>query len=170
MNRNYGRQEAGPRICVIGVGSPFGADAVGMDAVDQLRSRSALCGCGRNLSFQQLDRPGPALLEELRDSDVAVIIDAMQAGLPPGTVRCIELGELLERPTKLSVHDFGVAQAVALGQALGDLPSILVLVGIEIGEGHTPVPLEVQELEEIVDRVIRNAADGRNACAGVRAR
>ena len=70
-----------------------------------------------------------------------VLVDAVSAGAAPGTVRALECrngqwGDAL--PTAAaSTHGLGLAEAVALGSALGNLPPHLLLVGIEVCDtGH----------------------------------
>jgi hydrogenase maturation protease len=128
-------------ISLIGVGSPFGDDTLGWRAVDWLQG-SALPACYPTIhfTFHQSDRPGAFLLEQLRGCDGAIIIDAMQAGLPPGTVRQFSAEQIGSETGLLSTHGFGVAETLALGHSLAKatgeselLPKQLSIIGIEMG-------------------------------------
>jgi hydrogenase maturation protease len=114
---------------VIGLGNAFrGDDAVGLLVARRLRDR--VTGLAR-----VLDRPvlGPDLLELWEGRVLAVVVDAMQTGRPPGTQHRIEVGAhpLPASLAATSSHGFSLAQAIALGQTLGRMPRRLVLFGIE---------------------------------------
>lgn len=124
-------------ILILGVGSPFGADRLGWQAVAALE-RLPLAAEFPHLSirYEQSDRPGSRLLTLLGQADAAIIIDAMRAGLPAGSVRRFSPDELSAESGLMSTHGFGVADALALGRALGGLPGEIVVIGIEMGDGE----------------------------------
>lgn len=133
----------GHTVTIIGVGSPFGADQLGWFAVDWLeRSELSKRFSDLQLNFYQVDRPGALLLEQLHDADAAIIIDAMQSGSSFGTLRTFTVDEVLRQHTGLvSSHAFGVSESLALGATLGELPRLLMIVGIEMGDGIREVLL-----------------------------
>ena len=117
---------------VIGIGSPFGGDSVGFEAIERLRKeRDRFPATTELLS---LDRPGSSLVPFLEDAKIVVLIDAMQSGQPPGTVQRLQLTELLAEATHPSSHSLGVAEALALAKALGVLPGKIFIYGIEMDE------------------------------------
>lgn len=122
-------------VVIIGVGSPFGTDQIGWLAVDWLqRSDLQKDFADLQLYFTKADRPGALLLERLHGMDGAIIIDAMQAGLPPGDLRTFTPDQLFTQQTALvSSHAFGVAEALALAASLGELPWRMTIIGIEMG-------------------------------------
>lgn len=91
-----------------------------------------------------------------------ILIDAIKAGTPPGTVSLFEASEtpLPKAPFRHSSHLFGVAEAVETARALGDLPKQLWIVGVEAedfgyGEGLSApvaaaVPAAVQAIKEFL--------------------
>ena len=123
-------------ILILGVGSPFGADRLGWQAVAALEQQLATQFPHLTIRYEQSDRPGRRLLNLLGQADAAIIIDAMQAGLPAGSVRRFSFDELSAEAGLMSTHGFGVADALALGRALGGLPGEIVIVGIEMGDGE----------------------------------
>ncbi len=124
-------------ILILGVGSPFGADRLGWQAVAALEQQSLAAQFPHlAIRFEQSDRPGSRLLNLLGQADAAIIIDAMRAGQPAGSVRRFSVDELNAESGLMSTHGFGVADALALGRALGGLPGEMVVVGIEMGEGE----------------------------------
>lgn len=121
-------------ITVFGIGSPYGADQIGWQAVEFLKKDQALQSLtGNSINYLSLDRPGMALLEYLGRVDYAILIDAVAGGVS-GNVIEVEMNQLLTNPVSLSSHKAGVAEALAMGDALNSLPQKIEVFGIETGE------------------------------------
>lgn len=114
---------------ILGIGSPAPDDRIGWEAADFLRRRYRY---DEDIEVELCDRPGIGLLAYFRRASRVIIVDAMHAGLAPGDVRLL-LPEQLEGAGAFSSHDAGVAEALALADALGELPDRLVIIGIEAG-------------------------------------
>lgn len=123
---------------VIGVGSPFNGDTLGLQAIALLQQEKRLSTSPFLLEFLALDRPGSSLIAHFGDAEAVVLIDAMQSGQTAATVRRLHPGELLQQAGIPSSHSLGVAEALALASALGELPQTLLLYGIEAGETVEP--------------------------------
>lgn len=132
-------------LVVVGVGSPFGDDALGLDVIDALRRRR-IVKPGWVIELVKADRPGVHLLELLRERDAAILIDAMSSGAEPGTVRLLARSELARYCQAYSSHELGVADVLALGDKLQVLPSKLELVGVELTSELT---------EALLTRIVR---------------
>jgi hydrogenase maturation protease len=85
---------------------------------------------------------GFALLDALAGIDEAILIDAVQSGAAAGTLHRFDAAAAPLPPDQLrcSTHLLGIAEAIELARALGQLPARLVVYGIEgadfgIGEG-----------------------------------
>ena len=130
---------------VAGVGSPAVGDRIGWRVVERLATEE-VDRPGR-VRLQALDRPGPALVAALQGAAFAVIVDAVRSGGPPGGLHRFGPQDRLPQGRPASSHDFGVAEALALGERLGDLPP-WVLIG---AEADTEADLE----EAVVARVAR---------------
>jgi hydrogenase maturation protease len=121
------------KLLILGIGSPFGQDSLGWQAIDGLVE----CGLQQRLAchevfLQKADRPGALLLEHMRGMDVAILIDALIGGDEPGRVHSLTVEETAQGELALSGHDLGVAGALALGDALGDLPERVLVLGVEV--------------------------------------
>jgi len=114
---------------VIGIGSPFGDDAVGWRVIELLRGRLV-----SGVELLALDRPGPGLVTALEGVEHAVIIDAIRSGGSAGDLHRIAFEALAWAPDSPSSHGFGVAHALRLAAALGSLPPRLEIHTIELGE------------------------------------
>jgi len=114
---------------VIGLGNEHrGDDAVGLLIARRLRSR--LAGAGRVV---ELSSDGTGLLDLWDGLDLVVVVDAVTARRPPGTIHRIEVDDR-PFPSSLratSTHGVSLGEAVALGQALGRMPRRLVVYGVE---------------------------------------
>jgi hydrogenase maturation protease len=125
------------KAAVLGVGSPFGDDRLGWEAVAALRREPAFAGWeARGLvTAEALDRPGIGLVSRLARDGRVVLVDAIRSGARPGTLHHIGLDELLAcRASPASSHGIGLADALALARALDQLPARLVIFGVESGE------------------------------------
>jgi hydrogenase maturation protease len=135
------------RLILLGIGSPFGDDTLGWQLLDVL-AEQGLELPGWQVTYAKADRPGPGLLEHLKDTDAAVLLDAMQADDPPGTVRLVEPAQLASHPSLTSSHAMGVAESLALGRQLRMLPPKLHILGIQMGA--QPGPDEVAQARAVI--------------------
>ena len=117
------------RIVIIGVGNEYrGDDAIGLIAARRLREH-----LGPQANIRELSGEGAAVIEAMQGVDIAIIIDAAESGADPGTIfRYDASSEKI--PTghfHYSTHAFSVAEAVETARALGQLPKMVIVYGIE---------------------------------------
>lgn len=146
-----------PPIQIIGVGQDWrGDDAVGLLVVRYLQSRLPS-------SIIIRESPGFALdlLAAWQDAEAAILVDAVHSQVKPGTIyhfdaHCEPIP--LEIFPSTSTHGWGVAEALALGRILRQLPPYLSIYGIagkNFGLGMS-VSLEVREaIVTVADQVIK---------------
>lgn len=151
MNFVLNDSEANQAIVLIGVGSPFNDDTLGWQLLDALQQELATLP-GYEWVFEKADRPGPVLLERMKGYKRAVLLDALDAGLSPGTIQVLRKEELAQIQRPASSHAIGVAEVLALGERLQMLPSELYLLGIQMGTALSEqvVQAAVAKLEEIL--------------------
>jgi hydrogenase maturation protease len=141
-------------LLVIGIGNPdCGDDAIGPLVARRLTGRVPP-------GVAILERTGDmlGLIEDWTGGDGVVLIDAAAAVTSPGTIHRIDLlRESLPAGLSLaSTHAFGVADAVGLARALGQLPARLVVYAVEGGRfdpGAPPSPEVVKAGERVAARV-----------------
>lgn len=122
-------------VSIIGIGSPFGADRVGLQVMDWLARDPALAR-RRDVRLCHADRPGVRLLDDLYDVDAAILVDAVYSAGPAGQVLRLGLGQLSQVRFVTSSHAQGVAETLALGQVLGLLPAFLSILGMAVEQGR----------------------------------
>jgi len=129
------------RTLIIGAGNHYRRDdAAGLLVAARLKARA----CD---SFEVIEQSGEgaALMEAWKQADRAIIIDAVCSGGEPGTIyRWDARADTIPRNSfQRSTHAFGIAEAIEMARALGELPSHLIVYGIEgetfdIGIGVSP--------------------------------
>ena len=136
---------------MLGVGSPFGADTLGWQVVErlevELRCRDRL---RQAIELRREDRPGIRLLELIRPYDHVVLVDAVVADAPPGTLHHLQGDTLLDFRAVPSTHAAGIPEALALGAALGDLHAVIELFGLSVEPATIPSPDAVLRLATAV--------------------
>ncbi len=140
------------RLKVIGVGNAWrGDDAVGLLVARRLKEDPlplvSVVECRGTLT---------AVLEAWKDAAGAIVVDAVFSGSRPGTIYRFNAhgaGVPLELSRSPSSHGWGVAEALALGRVLQDLPPWLIIYGIE-GQNFGPG----QEVSQEVAAAIPEAA------------
>ena len=102
--------------------------------------------------------PGPGLVSLLEGRSKVVIVDAVDAGHPPGTVLRFRADEALpvESGRRHSLHQGDVLEYVRLAEALGMAPEEVVVIGVQpdrLSPGEKlspPVARAVREAAELV--------------------
>ncbi|MGE0521022.1 MAG: hydrogenase maturation protease [Candidatus Binatia bacterium] len=138
---------------VIGIGSPCGDDRIGLVVAAKLRTVPL-----RGVEVVLADRPGIGLMDALADAGAVILIDAVRAPAPAGSVYDLDLEAVSDAPVApVSSHSVGVAETLALARALGRLPPRGRLIGIVI-DGVRPTrdglsPQLACAVDEAVQRV-----------------
>jgi len=105
---------------------------------------------------------GLSLLPHLQDSRAAILVDAIRADAPPGTIVRLEGSEVAPAVRdRLSPHQIGVADLLDGARWLGQYPDTVVLIGIvpasiELSFSLSP-PVEAG-IPALVDAVVQEAA------------
>ena len=152
------------KILVLGLGNPVVSDdSVGLRVAEKLKP---LLADRAGVEVAEDYWGGLRLMERMIGFDRAIIIDAMQSGDPPGTVRRLTPDSIATQHSA-SAHDVNLPTALEFGRQAGmSLPKNehILLVGIEaediltFGERCTPaveaaIPLAVEEVMRAVDQL-----------------
>jgi len=150
---------------ILGLGnSLMGDDGFGVKAVTALSSRYRLSGDVRLLDGGTL---GLDLLPYLEGVEHLLIIDALEMQAPPGKVFRLE-GEDVPRAfaSKLSVHQMGIQDLLAVAELQGHLPNRLVVWGVQpqsIEMRLELTPAVAAALPEVVQGVVTELQDWGHA-------
>jgi hydrogenase maturation protease len=124
------------RALVLGIGNVLWADeGFGVRCVEALAASRAFTD---EVTLLDGGTQGLYLLPFLEEADVLVVFDAVDYGLPPGTMKIVE-GDEVPRfmgAKKMSLHQTGFQDVIATAQLMGRCPEELVLIGCQ------PVELE----------------------------
>jgi len=130
------RDASVPRVLMLGIGNLLWADeGFGVRALEHLRDHYRF---GDNVTLMDGGTQGIYLVQNIREADVLVVFDAVDYGLPGGTLKRVEGDEVPKflGCKKVSLHQTGFQEVLAMAEMLGDYPEHLLLVGVQ------PVELE----------------------------
>jgi hydrogenase maturation protease len=129
------------KVLVIGVGNDYrGDDAAGLIVARRLRAMNL-----PDVQVIESDGEFTRLMESWKEAEKVILIDAVQSGAAPGTIHRFDANKQ-KLPASLwqgSTHAFGVAEAIAMAQALGRLPRCFMVFGIEAQSFELGAPLSV---------------------------
>ncbi len=141
---------------VIGIGSPFGEDRLGWYVIEKLRREFA--ATDRPVSFLALDRPGPALIEHMKDARGIVLIDALSNTGQPGRIQRLSPADIEgQESNRLSSHAIGIADTLQLARALG-IEARLMLIGMELPEQEQEA-VDEKHIDRLVEEVKQALCD-----------
>lgn len=124
------------RILILGIGNVLWADeGFGVRCVEVMAETHALPD---NVRLLDGGTQGLYLLPFLEETDALLVFDAIDYGLPPGTMKVVRDGEVpaFMGAKKMSLHQTGFQDVIATAQLMGYCPSRMVLIGCQ------PVELE----------------------------
>ncbi|HRI88841.1 MAG TPA: hydrogenase maturation protease [Candidatus Hydrogenedentes bacterium] len=149
-------------MIVIGVGNRLRRDdAAGPIVADRVRAKAQ-----ENVLVCEQSGEGAALMDTWSSGDTVFVIDAADAGGPPGIVHQFD-AHAVEIPRaffRYSTHAFSVAEAIELARVLGRLPAQLYVFAItgqqfEFGDEMTDeVGLAVEQVADRVLAILENGA------------
>ena len=150
-----------PKILVLGLGNTLlQDDGLGVRAVERLMAEYDLPD-----EVEVLDGGvmGLDLLSRLEGVTALLIVDAVRAGLPPGTpIRLAGDAIPTALAQKMSMHQAGLQDLLAVSAFRGTLPQRVVLHGLEpeiIGWGNELSPNIAPQIDKLVDSVVQELRD-----------
>ena len=138
---------------VIGIGNAFRADdAAGLEVARELARRPAATASPGIMIAESHGEPF-SLLEQMHGFNRVVLVDAIDAGLLPGTVRRYDVSDQALPALSLgtSTHALGLGEAIELARSLGRLPSTTLVFGIQAGIFDTSTRLSAAVRRAVVE-------------------
>lgn len=121
-----------PAVLVLGIGNLVMCDdGVGVRVVQQLQRSYTF---PENVNVVDGGTLGLDLLPMLENVTHLILVDAVETGRKPGTVVRLSGEELpIALQTKLSPHQMGLKDLLAVSELMGHAPREMVLVGVQPG-------------------------------------
>ena len=123
-------------ILILGIGNVLWADeGFGVRCVETLADRYAFPA---NVRLLDGGTQGLYLLPFMEEADALIVFDAVDYGLPPGTLKRVENDGVpaFMGAKKMSLHQTGFQDVIATAQLMGYCPAQMLLIGCQ------PVELE----------------------------
>lgn len=143
-----------PPALIIGIGNPYRADdAAGVVCARHVQRRSI-----KGVDIVEHDGEPANLLDLWHGRDLVVLIDAIAAELPAGTVLRFEAGrDALPAGAGPSTHLLGLGEAIALAQVLDRLPRRLIIYGVvgqQFGWSETLSPPVAAAIPQLINQIL----------------
>lgn len=122
---------APPAVLILGIGNLLWADeGFGVRAVEELHRHFAFPD---NVRLLDGGTQGIYLVQHIREADILIVFDAVDYGLPVGTLKLVEGDEVPKflGVKKVSLHQTGFQEVLAMAEMLGDYPKHLLLIGVQ---------------------------------------
>ena len=163
-------QVAATHTLLVGIGNTLLTDdGVGVHVIRELDALRRAGEIGHAIRLRDGGTSGLALLSEFKDLDALIVIDAMELGAGPGTVRVFQAADmdLQLRGRKGTAHEVALADLMAAAQLIGCMPERRALVGVQPGSTQwglsptEPVRAAISQACEIVLSLLGDWDDAR---------
>jgi hydrogenase maturation protease len=118
-------------VLILGIGNVLWADeGFGVRAVEALHREYEFPD---HVTLMDGGTQGLYLVHHVQAADVLVVFDAVDYGLPPGTLKRVEDGEVPKflGAKKVSLHQTGFQEVLATAEILGHCPTNMLLIGVQ---------------------------------------
>ena len=97
---------------------------------------------------------GADLLDDISDRQKVIVIDAVDADIPPGTVLRLKRDNLLPSgPKSISLHEFGLAETLIMAEHLNCAPKDVTVIAVKPKDVSPGLGLS-EEINAVLPRVI----------------
>ncbi|MFA5018130.1 MAG: HyaD/HybD family hydrogenase maturation endopeptidase [Methylobacter sp.] len=145
-------------ILLLGIGNVLWADeGFGVRVIERLQKSYRFPD---QVNVMDGGTQGVYLVEHVQAADVLIVFDAIDYGLPPGTLKRIENDDVPNflGAKKMSLHQTGFQEVLAMAQMLGSYPQHLLLIGVQPEElddyGGSLRPIVKVQIQPAIDMAI----------------
>jgi hydrogenase maturation protease len=142
-------------ILLLGIGNVLWADeGFGVRVVERLQKS---CRFPDKVKVMDGGTQGVYLVEHVQAADVLIVFDAVDYDLSPGTLKRIENDDVPNflGAKKMSLHQTGFQEVLAMAQMLGSYPQHLLLIGVQPEElddyGGSLRPIVKAQIQPAID-------------------
>jgi hydrogenase maturation protease len=141
-------------ITVLGIGNVLWADeGFGVRCVEALQQRWSFDGHGPEVQLIDGGTQGLYLIQHVQSASHLLIFDAIDYGLPPGTLKLIEDDDVprFMGAKKMSLHQTGFQEVLMLAKLTGRFPERVTLIGCQ--------PEEIEDYGGSLRPVVKTALE-----------
>lgn len=146
------------KILILGIGNILWADeGFGVRTVERLNQ---LYEFPENVRLLDGGTQGLYLIQDVREAKVLIVFDAIDYGLPPGTLKVLEDKKVPKfmGVKKVSLHQTGFQEVLALAELMGDYPEKLLLIGVQPEEiedyGGSLYPAVKEQIQPAIEKAL----------------
>lgn len=119
------------KVLVLGIGNILWADeGFGVRTLEHLQSHYEF---PEYVTLLDGGTQGVYLVQDVRDADILIVFDAIDYGLEPGTMKIIQNEDVPKfmGAKKVSLHQTGFQEVLALADMMDDYPEQIILIGVQ---------------------------------------
>ena len=151
-------------VLIMGIGNILLRDeGIGVHVIDAMRPLSL----PDQVELLDGGTSGADLVDEIADRDRVIVVDAVNAGYPAGTVLRMGLKDLEEEANgTVSLHEFGLLDTMNMAQALGCAPREVVIFAVQVEDITTGLDLS-QTLSRRVPGLVQLVLAAAEGCTSI---
>jgi hydrogenase maturation protease len=145
-------------ILLLGIGNVLWADeGFGVRVIERLQRAYRFPDC---VKVMDGGTQGVYLVEHVQSADILIVFDAVDYDLPPGSLKRIENDEVPNflGAKKMSLHQTGFQEVLAMAKMLGNYPKHLLLIGVQPEElddyGGSLRPVVKAQIQPAIDMAL----------------
>lgn len=119
------------KVLILGIGNLLWADeGFGVRAVEEFHRQYETPD---DVVLMDGGTQGIYLVQHVREADILIVFDAVDYNLPAGTIKRVEDDEVPQflGCKKISLHQTGFQEVLAMADMVGEAPEILLLIGVQ---------------------------------------
>ncbi len=143
------------KTLILGIGNLLWADeGFGVRCVERMAQRYVF---DDHVELMDGGTQGIYLIHHVEEADNLIVFDAVDYGLPPGTIKVVEGDEVPQfmGAKKVSLHQTGFQEVLATAMLKGNSPERLVLIGVQPEEiedyGGSLRPVVKAQIDPCID-------------------
>ena len=126
-----------PNILILGIGNLLWADeGFGVRCIERLNQGYRF---PEGVTLMDGGTQGLYLVQHVQQADCLIVFDAIDYGLPPGTLKVVRDADVPKfmGAKRMSLHQTGFQEVLAIAEFTGSFPRELLLVGVQPGNWKT---------------------------------
>jgi len=145
------------RLVVMGLGNLLTTDdGVGVHVVKMLSEKKLLPD---HVEIIDAGTASLDVLELFDENDKIIVIDAVRAGHPPGTLYKFNAREVRSKPkVSMSLHQMSFLESIHMADLIGKAPKEVTVIGVEPGDMSFSTELS-PEIKKKVPEIIRHVKE-----------